>query len=310
MSFADQFRFAVRQLITALFGRDFYGQPVLCKVLTVVGRLLFFVGIVIFTAVWIFLGAGHKPYDYPVKLDEPQPVLHSTRLLAANGRVYVFSKEMCAVNVYDEEDGFLFCVRGRKDKNGEHEMFLSGTDIYILKWHGELLRFDENGTYLGKADEGRLYDRHGQLVVSLGVPDGARAIRPAYCDDSGIWCYVWYEDDSRVLFYSDGTTVEMIGPVELDRSLHTVKMENCIYAQGHYARTDGGALYSVRGNKILRTTDSGTSVLVKTPLWLYCSTSILFGWMGALMVAIGEAFESLAKKRFKLRQANGGQPLR
>lgn len=53
---------------------------------------------------------GRSTYDYTQTLTEPQPICKG-QVQAENGRVYVFSEELCAVNAYTEEGDFLFCVR-------------------------------------------------------------------------------------------------------------------------------------------------------------------------------------------------------
>lgn len=149
MTFSELCKFGFWRIVTVLFGWDFYERPVLSKVLIVVGKPLVLVGVIVFATApqW-----GTSSYDYTVKLDEPQPILSDSRLLAANDRVYVFVEEMCAVNVYEENGTFLFCVRGPRNQNGKAHMFLSGTDIYIITRRYELLRFDGDGDYCGKAE--------------------------------------------------------------------------------------------------------------------------------------------------------------
>lgn len=161
MAYSDLYKFGFWRVITVLFGEDFYEKPVLSKILIVVGKPLVLIGVIVFVTA---PQRGTSSYDYTVKLDEPQPILFDSRPLAANGRVYVFVEDLCAVNVYEENGTFLFCVRGPRCQNGTASMFLSGTDINIITRRHELLRFDGNGTYCGKTEnaypagtEGRVY---------------------------------------------------------------------------------------------------------------------------------------------------------
>lgn len=291
MNFRELCKFEVWRFAATIFGEKFYEMSILCRVLTVLGTAMTMIGVAVFVTApqW-----GKSSYDYTVKLDAPQPILSDSRLLAANGRVYVFVEEMCAVNVYGESGKFEFCVRGPRCQNGKAQMFLSGTEIYIFSRDHTLYRFDENGTYSGKVDRFSLYDSHDQPVTPLYVPQGGEHIQPAYFDDSGVWYYSWYDDVGSVLFFSDGKTVETIGPMQ--RS----KMEGCVYAEKRYAASDGGAVYTARVNQIYRTTDSGAQVFAATPLYLYYIKSPGLGW---LTLVVGKLSEYLAEKLSRRRRA-------
>lgn len=297
MKLRELFKFEMWRFATECLNKDFYEMSILCRLLTVLGSAMIVLGVTVFVTApqW-----GTSSYNYTVKLEAPQPILSGSCLLAANDRVYVFSEEMCAVNVYGESGEFLFCVRGPRAQNGKAIMFLSGTDIYIVSRKHVLYRFDENGVYRGRADGSSLYDSHDQPVTALYITKGGEHVQPAYFDDSGIWYYAWYDDVGRILFYSDGTTVERIGPVERDGKLFVVKMENCIYAESSYCVADGGAAYSAWVNKVYQTTDSGTTVFAQTSLYLYYIKSAGLGW---LTMVLGMLFKHLAEKLFQRKQA-------
>lgn len=116
-------------------------------------------------AVSFLLGGQHgsSSYDYTQRLNEPQPIC-SGQVQAEGGRVYVFSEELCAVNAYTESGKFLFFVRGNRSQNGQSSFFvLEDLGIYIASRNHILYRFDEDGTYLGRAEGAVLYHRDGTV---------------------------------------------------------------------------------------------------------------------------------------------------
>ena len=284
MTFSELYKFGFWRVMTVFFGKDYYERPVLSKALIIVGKFLILIGTIVFVTApqW-----GRSSYDYTV-------ILSDSRLLAANGRVYVFVEEMCAVNVYEENGTFLFCVRGPRSQNGEARMFLSGTDIYIVTRYHDVIRFDENGTYRGTADMQYLYDSHGQPVMTLYITEGGRSIHPDYFDDGGIWYYAWYDDVGHVYFHNDGTNVEVV-----DRAAYDAVMESHTYAIKDYAETNE-AFYWARLNTIRRITHGGIQVFAKTPLYLYYIKSGGLGW---LTLVFGLLLKYLADKLFKRKQS-------
>lgn len=229
MKLRERLRAQKAELAARFFGAGPDKRPPLCRLLWSLGSLMVPLGFAIFLTApqW-----GVSDYDCTVRLDAPQPILSDTRLLAENGRLYVFIEELCAVNVYEESGEFLFCVRGQRCQNGKAQMFLSGTDICIVSRKHELFRFSEDGAWLG-----------------------------------------------RQTFYE---------------TLPAAKRE----------AESGGAVYSVRFNRIYRTSESGTSVFAQSPLYLYYIKSVWLGWLTA---AAGMAFREVPERvwrRWK-RRKNG-----
>lgn len=289
MTLKELWSFGVWKFVGTFFSKDFYTMPMLCKIINVLGTILMAVGVAVFLTA---SQRGTSNYDYTVKLNAPQPILGGTTLLAENNRIYVFIEEMCAVNVYDENGEFLFCVRGQRNQNGKARMFLYGTDIYIEARNHVIFRFDENGAYCGKADLHDLYDSNDEPSIPVRILKGSRAVGPVYFDDGGIWYRVQDNNGDYVLLYIDKTAVYKIEP-EQEAEL----LDGRIYAAKHSVE-NGDTGFAVYINKVYKKTDAGSYVFASTPLYLYYIKSTKLGWVtGVVGMLLRILAENLSKRK-------------
>ena len=282
---------------------------VLAKMLIMIGKILAVIGVVVFIT---SRQNGTSHYDYTETLSQPQPMSGHTTLLAENDRVYVFSEAMSAVNVYEESGAFLFCVRGERNQNGIGEMFLFGTDIYIVSRNDVIFRFDENGTYLGRADRDWLYDQNDQKMMSLYVATGGVHKTPVFFDDTGVWHYAWYDDiQARMLFYYDGVRLKELGEVEPMKN-GRIAMNDCLYADSSYSITDENVAYNVLSNQVYQVVGNEETVFAETPLYQYYMKSPTLGWitglLGTIMIALGTKLYKQKEREITTYSANYVSP--
>lgn len=228
----------------------------------------------------------HHRTNAPLSLtaSEPQPFSDQTTMLAVNHRLYACSEPFAAVNVYDESGTFLFCVQAGPDSaNGRASFYVYGTDIYIETRMHQLYRFDEDGTYCGRADTHYLYDSSDQIVMPLSLKGREIVIVPTslYFDDEVFFYRLWDDKaEDHLIFCGDPNShITVILSTDVVTNIKWNSISNHILCPDRSAMSADGTAYVSRMNKLYRIVNGERQLFAETPFHLYYRYSPTASWM-------------------------------
>ena len=220
--------------------------------------------------------------------ETPGPIVGHTQLYAQNGRIYLFSEAKTAVNIYEPDGTFLFCIQGPRVSYGMGKMTLYGQEIYMESRNNILLRFDQEGNCLGTATGGVLSSPSGREIFCCnGTIE--------HYDDETVYYSVWSEKEETHIYYrhdlASGTSKRWERGAD-----GKVTFPGETYAKYDADAVSGGITYSVSANRLYKTENGEKTLLAKTPFLTYYLNSRLTEWLSALM---GIGLTNWAEKRSK-----------
>lgn len=255
------------------------------RVVYSIGYLLAVAGMVTFLSSWL---RDRTASDEYWRGETPCPIVGHTQLYAQNGRIYLFSEAKTAVNIYEPDGAFLFCIQGPRASNGMGKLTLYGQEIYMESRNNILLRFDQEGNCLGSATGGVLSSSAGKEIFRCnGTIE--------HYDDETVYYSVWSEEEETHLYYRHDL---ISGNVKQGWPGASGKV---IFPGGTYAKYDADAVnegitYSVSINRLYKIENGEKVLLAKTPFLTYYLNSKLTEWLSMI---VGAGLMDWAEKRSK-----------
>lgn len=255
------------------------------RVIYSIGCLLTVAGMVTFLSSWLRDKTASDEYW---RGETPCPIVGHTQLYAQNGRIYLFSEAKTAVNIYEPDGTFLFCIQGPRVSYGMGKMTLYGQEIYMESRNNILLRFDQEGNCLGTATGGVLFSSSGKEIFRCnGTIE--------HYDDEAVYYSVWSEEEETYVYYrhdlasgiakrwEPGVNGKVIFPGET-------------HAKYDADAVNGDITYSVSANRLYKIENGERTLLAKTPFLTYYLNSRLTEWLSMM---VGGGLMNWAEKRSK-----------
>ena len=292
------------------------------KVLLIIGDILAVAGISLF---FLSSHTGTINADYTKKQELPAP-LQGTISLALSGQYpYAYCDFNCSLNAFDVSDGsFCYSISIPHHQNGESEFYIRNG--YIILWDriGTLYKYNQDGTFLGKAyfDNSQFVDERDCLYLNGSddtllekIPAATEGI-PYNCldfDDESIIYNAWdkQKDKDFIVTYNFLTYETSAREYNLigDDQLKPVRAleGNLVFPSQNPIYDDAGHEYSVSFGKLYK----DDQVLYKTPL-LDRLKGPLVGWyIAAVGIGIAAIIVSVHdKKRAKQENVKDKELLR
>lgn len=252
------------------------------RVVYSIGCLLMVAGVVTF---W---GADRTTSDEYRRVETPCPIVGHTQLYAKNGRIYLFSEAKTAVNIYEPDGTFLFCIQGPRFSNGMGELTLYGREIYMKSRQHILLRFDQEGNCLGSATGGVVSAPSGQEIFRCHGEIG-------YFDDEVVYYSARSEEEETYVYYCHDLASGIAKRWEPEANGKVI-FPGETHAKYDADAVDGDITYSVSVNRLYKAENGEKILLAKTPFLTYYLNSRLTEWLSMM---VGGGLMNWAEKRSK-----------
>ncbi len=237
---------------------------------------------------------GTQEIDYTEPSNEFITLDGGTSVVKYNNRLYAFSQQNCAVDVFDMDGNFLYANQVLIHQNGTAQYYLVNDNLYIADRVNDLYRYDLNGKFLGRCvtyynddDVATIskYDENNKLVSSFEL------------NEENAW--IAYFDDSKISFYGydyftvyDGKTFDRIN-IEYDDSHIGSFIDNAVYLEDNTQKKFDGVEYFTYMGNLCASTDNDFVELYSVSFFSWYSHSILSCWLTA---AAGMAFAVVSTK--------------
>ncbi len=240
-----------------------------------IGMIITVFGAVLFISNMQF---GTKNVNYTEPSSEIVPLDGFTKVMEYDDKLFVFTEQNCAVDVFDKEGKFLYANQVPVDQNGSADMYIKNNHVYIFDKVYNLYRYDMQGNFLGRStcenyDESYTvmrYDSKNNLADTKIFKEYNMFV--AYFDDNS-YILTGYansdadSDDRYVLDVHNGIEKKSIVPYSEDPVDY---VENAVHSESDDYYTYQGSLYSkTRG------------LLYKASTWNWYRHSIMCTWLTA-----------------------------
>ncbi|MGN0383969.1 MAG: hypothetical protein ACI4DS_06845 [Eubacterium sp.] len=231
---------------------------------------------------------GTQAIDYTKISTEFISLDGATSVVKYNDRLYAFTEQNCAVDVFDMDGNFLYANQVPIHQNGRAQYYLVNDNLYIIDRACNIYRYNLNGVFLGRFvcnfyDEGvatlSTYDSKDVLVNSYELKiEGAY---PIYFDDNKQIINAY----DYLLIYDGKSLVKST----LDNSFMPLGsyVDGAVYLEENTQKEfDGVEYFTYRGNLCAFTNDDFIE-LYTVSFFSWYRHSILSCW---LTIGVGMAF--------------------
>lgn len=253
---------------------------VLKNIFYIVGLVITAIGIILFVSNMQF---GTLDVDYTLPKNEIVSIDGNTKVIEYNNKVFAFTEQNCAVDVFDTNGNFLYANQVPIDQNGISDMYLINNNLYIFDRNSSLYRYDINGSFLGKctcdsSEEGiytvMIYNSKDELVDTKIFYEENMLI--AYFDDNK-YVFTSYADyeTNYVLTLLNGVEKKITAPAS-DCVVDYV--DDAVYSSNDYY-TFRGSIYSNTNGKFYEASIVEWYMNSILCSWLTAAAGILFAFL-------------------------------
>ncbi|MBR7060251.1 MAG: hypothetical protein IKI34_00750, partial [Eubacterium sp.] len=110
--------------------------------------------IIMFFGAIMFWGTGNfgdESVDYSKKSEAPAPLTGEASVLLYNDKIYAYSDNQSALNVFDNSGEFEYSLYAPPHNNGVSYFYIRNNCIYLQTPWQELYKYNINGIYQGRA---------------------------------------------------------------------------------------------------------------------------------------------------------------
>ena len=139
---------------------------------------------------------GDESVDYSKKSEAPAPLTGNTSVLLHNDKIYAYSDNQSALNVFDNSGKYEYSLYAPPHNNGVSYFYIRDNCIYLQPPWQELYKYDINGIYLGRAYT--LYTDDDDESVYLCISDSKdKLLKTIHLDN----VYNIFSFDSKTVQY-------------------------------------------------------------------------------------------------------------
>lgn len=237
---------------------------------------------------------GTQEIDYTKTVTEFIPLDGGTSVVKYNDRLYAFTQQNCAVDVFDMDGNFLYANQVLIHQNGTAQYYLVNNNLYIADRVNDLYRYDLNGKFLGRCVT---YYNDDDLATISKYDENNKLVSSFELNEENAW--IAYFDDSKISFYGydyftvyDGKTFDRIN-IEYDDSHIGSFIDNAVYLEDNTQKKFDGVEYFTYMGNLCASTDNDFVELYSVSFFSWYSHSILSCWLTA---AAGMAFAVVSTK--------------
>lgn len=137
---------------------------------------------------------GTQEIDYTELSKEFIALDGGTSVVKYNDRLYAFTQQNCAVDVFDMDGNFLYANQVPIDQNGTSEYYLVNNNLYIVDRSSNIYRYDLNGKFLGR-------------FICTFYNEGVATVSTYNSDDVLVSSYELKLDNAYPLYFDDNKQV-------------------------------------------------------------------------------------------------------
>lgn len=244
-----------------------------------IGAVIMAFGIIMFIG---NMQMGTQEIDYTKPSTEFITLDGATSVVKYNDRLYAFTEQNCAVDVFDMNGNFLYANQVLIHQNGMAQYYLVNDNLYISDRNNDLYRYDLNGKFLGRCvtyynDDDVItiskYDENNKLIFSFEI------------NEENAW--IAYFDDNKISFYGydyfteyDSTTFDRIS-IEYDDSHIGSFVDDAVYIEDNIQKSFDGVEYFTYMGNLCASTDDNFVELYPVSFFSWYRHSIIACWLTA-----------------------------
>lgn len=282
-------------------------------ILIVVGFLIIGLGFVLLFKTPLTVD---EDVDYTQKYNQMIGLYGDTSIIKYDDKLFCFSEQNAAVNVFDLEGNFLYANCVPNFTNGQASMYLANGDLLIEDRNNNFYKYDLNGKFLGRSiitysDDGNistiiLYDSNDKISKSYALSEDEYSVyNISYFDKNKVDIEIQTGGNIRILRITDKGK-DLLEKISVDDQYYSHHFaEDIEVVNAESTLEEKGASYYVLMGSLYKTTDSDLQVLHKESLWNWYSHSVGAAWLtgvfGGLFVFIVRAIYRFTEKK-KFRQ--------
>ncbi|MGN0535692.1 MAG: helix-turn-helix domain-containing protein [Eubacterium sp.] len=220
-----------------------------------IGFVIMAFGLVLFMSNMQF---GTTDVDYTVAQKEIVSLYGSTKVIEYGNKIFAFTEQNCAVDVFDINGNFLYANQVPVGQNGISDMYLKNNNLYIFDRDENLYRYDMNGNFLGRCTC-ECYDEGTYTVMFYDESD--RRIDTRVFDEEDYMYIAYFDDNSYIVTtYCDPDydyVLEYVNGVENRTKMPTSEcmadfVDGAVYSESDEYYTFKGSLYSTEKGELYK----------------------------------------------------------
>lgn len=231
---------------------------------------------------------GTQEVDYTKPGKEFITLDGATSVVRYKDRLYAFTEQNCAVDVFDLSGNFLYANQVLIHQNGSAQYYLVNDNLYISDRIADLYRYDLDGNFLGRCvtyyndnDIATIskYDKNNKLVSSFELNEESAWI--AYFDENETIVYGY-----NYLLTYDGKTFNKTN-TEYDASPIGSYVDGAVYLEDNTLKDFDGVEYFVFMGDLCASSNDDFNELYSVSFFSWYRHSIISCWLTG---AFGMAF--------------------
>lgn len=256
-----------------------------------IGALITAFGIIMFLG---NLQMGTQEIDYTMPNTSFITLDGATSVVKYNDRLYAFTEQNCAVDVFDMDGNFIYANQVLIHQNGMAQYYLVNDNLYISDRNNDLYRYDLNGKFLGRCVT---YYNDDDLITISKYNENNKLISSFEINEENAW--IAYFDDNKISFYGydyfteyDSTTFDRIS-IEYDDSHIGSFIDNAVYVDDNAQMSFDGVEYFTYMGSLCASTHDDFVELYSVSFFSWYRHSIIACWLTA---AAGIAFAIVSSR--------------
>lgn len=225
---------------------------------------------------------GTEEIDYTKAVTEFVALDGGTSVVKYNDRLYAFTEQNCAVDVFDMDGNFLYANQVPINQNGMSEYYLVNDNLYISDRFNDIYRYNLNGEFLGRF----VCNYYDDDVATLSIYNEKDALIKSYeLKEDGI-SPIYFDDDVQIvksykyLISYDGKDFEKTA-VDDELPIGSY-VDGAVYLETNTQKEfDGVEYFTYRGNLCALADDEFTD-LYTVSFFSWYSHSIPLCWLTAV----------------------------
>ncbi len=237
---------------------------------------------------------GTQEIDYTEPSKEFIALDGGTSVVKYNDRLYAFTQQNCAVDVFDMEGNFLYANQVPIQQNGSSEYYLVNDNLYIIDRDYNIYRYDLNGTFLGRF----ICNFYNEGVATLSTYNDDDVLVSSY-ELKLENAYPLYFDDNKQVIYAYDYILTYDGKSFVKSELNDTFMpigsyiDGAVYLEENTQKEFDGVEYFTYMGNLCASTDNDFVELYSVSFFSWYSHSIFSCWLTA---AAGMAFAVVSTK--------------
>lgn len=255
----------------------------------------------------MFLGnmqIGTQDVDYTKPSNEFISLDGGTSVVKYNDRLYAFTEQNCAVDVFDINGNFLYANQVPIHQNGESDYYLVNDNLYIVDKNDNIYRYDSDGNYLGRI----IYNYYDEDVITVQKYNSIDKLVSTY-ELKLDFAYPIYFDDDKDLIYTydyllsyDGNKFSKEPIVSDDLAPFGSYVDGAVYLEKNSIGEFDGVEYYTYFGDLYASSDNGLKELYSVSLFTWYRHSISACWITGAFGMLFAFFSNKIAYRVQLKK--------